>query len=101
MCVSQITGGRKNQITFEISGSKAAIAWDSEHPNVLWLGYGRKANELLIRDPSLLLLVLVRLPVTLGAQRGYRGKGMNSYLYLISYHQPVRFWFQYLCAMRY
>ncbi|MBV8814466.1 MAG: Gfo/Idh/MocA family oxidoreductase [Verrucomicrobia bacterium] len=54
MCVSQVTAGRKNQITFEISGSEGSLAWDSEHPNDLWLGHRDKPNELLIRDPSLL-----------------------------------------------
>jgi predicted dehydrogenase len=54
MSVSQVTAGRKNQITFEIAGSEGSLAWDSEHPNDLWLGHREKANELLIRDPSLL-----------------------------------------------
>jgi predicted dehydrogenase len=54
MCVSQVTAGRKNKITFEIAGSEGSLAWDSEHPNDLWLGHRDKANELLIRDPSLL-----------------------------------------------
>lgn len=54
MSVSQVTAGRKNQITFEIAGSEGSIAWDSEHPNDLWLGHRDKPNELLIRDPSLL-----------------------------------------------
>jgi predicted dehydrogenase len=54
MCVSQVTAGRKNQITFEIAGSEGSLAWNSEHPNDLWLGHRDKPNELLIRDPSLL-----------------------------------------------
>jgi predicted dehydrogenase len=54
MSVSQVTAGRKNQLTFEIAGSEGSLAWDSEHPNDLWLGHREKANELLIRDPSLL-----------------------------------------------
>ena len=54
MSVSQVTAGRKNQITFEIAGSEGSLAWDSEHPNDLWLGHRDKPNELLIRDPSLL-----------------------------------------------
>ena len=32
----------------------AALAWNSECPNDLWLGYRDKPNELLVRDPSLL-----------------------------------------------
>ena len=54
MCVSQITAGRKNQITFEIAGSEGSLAWNSEYPNDLWLGHRDKPNELVIRDPSLL-----------------------------------------------
>jgi len=54
MSVSQVTAGRKNQLTFEIAGSEGSLAWDSEHPNDLWLGHREKPNELLIRDPSLL-----------------------------------------------
>jgi predicted dehydrogenase len=54
LSVSQVTAGRKNQITFEIAGSEGSLSWDSEHPNDLWLGHRDKPNELLIRDPSLL-----------------------------------------------
>ena len=54
MSVSQVTAGRKNQITLEIAGSEGSLAWDSEHPNDLWLGHRDKPNELLIRDPALL-----------------------------------------------
>jgi predicted dehydrogenase len=52
--VSQVTAGRKNQITYEIAGQKAALAWNSERPNELWIGSRDRANELLIRDPALL-----------------------------------------------
>jgi predicted dehydrogenase len=52
--VSQVTAGRKNCIRFEIAGSRAALAWNSERPNELWLGHRDRANELLVRDPALL-----------------------------------------------
>lgn len=52
--VSQVTAGRKNCIRFEIAGSKAALAWDSERPNELWIGHRDRANESLLRDPALL-----------------------------------------------
>ncbi|MCU7496641.1 MAG: Gfo/Idh/MocA family oxidoreductase [Ignavibacteria bacterium] len=52
--VSQISAGRKNNFWFEIDGSKKAISWDQEEPNELWIGYREKANEVLIKDPSLL-----------------------------------------------
>jgi predicted dehydrogenase len=52
--VSQVTAGRKNCIRFEIAGSKAALAWNSERPNELWHGLRDRPNELLLRDPALL-----------------------------------------------
>lgn len=54
MNVSQVTAGRKNSLSFEIAGSKGALAWDGETPNQLWLGHRDRANEILIKDPSLL-----------------------------------------------
>jgi predicted dehydrogenase len=51
--VSQVTAGRKNCIRFEIGGAKATLAWNSEEPNILWIGHREKANESLIRDPAL------------------------------------------------
>lgn len=52
--VSQTTAGRKNCLRFEMAGSKQSMAWDSEKPNELWIGHRETANEVLIRDPSLL-----------------------------------------------
>jgi predicted dehydrogenase len=52
--VSQITAGRKNCLRYEISGAKCALAWNSEAPNELWIGYRDKPNESLVRDPALL-----------------------------------------------
>lgn len=52
--VSQATAGRKNCLRYEISGSKAAYSWNSENPNQLWIGHRNEANEVLMRDPSLL-----------------------------------------------
>lgn len=51
--VSQVTAGRKNQLTYEIAGSKASLAWNSERPNELWIGHRDKPSELLLKDPSL------------------------------------------------
>ena len=52
--VSQVSAGRKNRLSFEIDGSKCALAWDQESPNEMWVGYREKANEILVKDPSLL-----------------------------------------------
>ncbi len=52
--VSQVTAGRKNCLRYEIAGAKAALSWDSERPNELWIGHRDKSNEVLTRDPALL-----------------------------------------------
>jgi predicted dehydrogenase len=52
--VSQCFAGRKNRLFFELAGSKCAVTWDQERPNELWIGHRERANELLIKDPSLL-----------------------------------------------
>ncbi len=52
--VSQVSAGRKNCEEIEIDGSKAAVAWNQEEPNQLWVGHREKANEVVIKDPSLL-----------------------------------------------
>jgi len=52
--VSQVSAGRKNHFWFEIDAGKKAVSWNQERPNELWVGYREKANEILIKDPSLL-----------------------------------------------
>jgi len=52
--VCQTCAGRKNRLFFEIYGSRSSLAWDQERPNEMWVGYREKANELLLKDPSLL-----------------------------------------------
>ncbi len=52
--VSQVSAGRKNREMFEIDGSRCALAWDQEEPNLLWIGRRDRPNELLLKDPSLL-----------------------------------------------
>ncbi|MBS7615122.1 Gfo/Idh/MocA family oxidoreductase [Candidatus Bathyarchaeota archaeon] len=54
LTVSQVAAGKKNDLRFEIYGSKKAVAWSSESPNELWIGYRDKPNELVVKDPSLL-----------------------------------------------
>ena len=51
--VSQITAGRKNCLRYEIAGSEASVAWNSELPNELWIGHRNQANQQLLRDPGL------------------------------------------------
>lgn len=52
--VSQVTAGRKNCLRFEIAGAAKSLAWDSERPDELRVGFRGKANEMLLRDPALL-----------------------------------------------
>ncbi len=52
--VSQVSAGRKNRLYFEIDGSNCALSWDQERPNEMWIGRREKANEILVKDPSLL-----------------------------------------------
>lgn len=52
MTVSQVTAGRKNCLRFDLAGSKAALAWDSEEPNVLHVGHRGRPNECVGRDPG-------------------------------------------------
>jgi predicted dehydrogenase len=54
LVVSQVSAGRKNMLAFELDGSKAALAWNSERAEELWLGHRGRPNELLLRDPGLL-----------------------------------------------
>ncbi|HEX7473595.1 MAG TPA: Gfo/Idh/MocA family oxidoreductase [Candidatus Limnocylindrales bacterium] len=54
VAVSQISAGRKNSLRYEIDGSEAAAAWDSERPEELWIGHRDRPNELLLRNPALM-----------------------------------------------
>ncbi|HEU4671765.1 MAG TPA: Gfo/Idh/MocA family oxidoreductase [Candidatus Limnocylindrales bacterium] len=54
LSVSQVSPGRKNSLQWEIDGSDAAAAWDSETPDHLWLGHRDRPNELLQRNPALM-----------------------------------------------
>ncbi|WP_437654836.1 Gfo/Idh/MocA family protein [Sorangium sp. So ce1182] len=54
MTVSQVSAGRKNRAFYEIDGARAAIAWNGESPNELWIGHRDKPNEVLFKDPALM-----------------------------------------------
>lgn len=54
MTVSQVSAGRKARLWFEINGSKASLAWNSEEPNTLWIGHRSQANQELGKDPALM-----------------------------------------------
>jgi predicted dehydrogenase len=48
--VSQVSAGRKNRLSWEIDGSRAALAWHSEAPEELWVGHRGRPNELLLSE---------------------------------------------------
>ena len=54
MTVSQVSAGRKARMWFEVDGSEASLAWNSESPNTLWIGHRDQANQELVKDPALL-----------------------------------------------
>jgi predicted dehydrogenase len=54
LAVSQVSAGRKNSLQWEVDGSAAAVAWDSENPDALWIGRRERPNELLLRNPALM-----------------------------------------------
>jgi predicted dehydrogenase len=51
---SQVSAGRKNRLSIEICGTKSSVAWDQERPNELWVGHRDSANQVVLKDPSLL-----------------------------------------------
>jgi predicted dehydrogenase len=55
MTASQVSAGCKNRLSIEIYGSKGSVAWNQERPDELWMGNRNAPNQILIKDPSLLL----------------------------------------------
>lgn len=54
MTVSQVSTGRKNRLFVEIYGTKASVVWNGEQPDELWIGQRNTANQIVVKDPSLL-----------------------------------------------
>jgi predicted dehydrogenase len=54
VAVSQLSPGRKNSLEYEIDGSAASVAWESELPDHLWVGHREAPNEILQRNPALM-----------------------------------------------
>jgi predicted dehydrogenase len=51
---SQVSAGRKNRLSIEICGTKSSVAWNQERPDELWVGHRDQANQIFVKDPSLL-----------------------------------------------
>jgi predicted dehydrogenase len=54
VAISQVSAGRKNSVQWEIDGSRAAAAWDSETPDHLWIGHRGRPNEIMQRGAELM-----------------------------------------------
>jgi predicted dehydrogenase len=54
MTASQVSAGRKNGLSIEIYGTKSSVAWNQERPDELWSGHRDVANQIYVKDPSLL-----------------------------------------------
>ncbi|MEN6520252.1 MAG: Gfo/Idh/MocA family oxidoreductase [Armatimonadota bacterium] len=52
--VCQVSAGRKNRLYYEIDCEKAALAFDQEDVERLWIGQRGAANQVMMRDPSIL-----------------------------------------------
>jgi predicted dehydrogenase len=52
--VSQVSAGSKNNLRLQVDGTAAALRWEQERPEELWIGRRGAANELLLKDSELL-----------------------------------------------
>lgn len=53
--VAQTLPGHKNDLQLEVNGSRSSLRWRQEEQNELWIGHHDCANEVLAKDPSLVL----------------------------------------------
>jgi predicted dehydrogenase len=87
--VSQINAGRKNTLRYEIAGAKCSVAFSSETPNDLWIGYRGRPNELFTRDPGM----LADLPAGFTNYPGGHNEGFPD-----AFKQCFRSFYQYIAA---
>ncbi len=52
--ISQVSAGRKNYLNWEIDCANAAVAWNTENPENLWIGHRGQPNQIFKRDPGLM-----------------------------------------------
>lgn len=72
LVVSQASPGRKNRLTFSFDGTLAALGFDQERPEDLWVG-GVAGNRSLARDPDALAPGAARYAVLpAGHPQGYQ-----------------------------
>lgn len=58
--VGQVCAGHKNDLMIEVAGATGSIRWRQERENELWIGRRHGPNELLQKDPSLVIADVAR-----------------------------------------
>lgn len=53
--VGQVIPGHKNDLQLELSGRKCSLKWRQEEQNELWIGRHDQPNQMMAKDPSLVL----------------------------------------------
>jgi predicted dehydrogenase len=53
--VGQVCPGHKNDLVLEICGARSSVKWRQEHQNELSFGHRDRPNEILQKDPSLIV----------------------------------------------
>jgi predicted dehydrogenase len=51
--ISQVSAGKKNELTIQLDAARESYAWNQEEPNVLTIGRRDVPNERVLRDASL------------------------------------------------
>jgi predicted dehydrogenase len=51
----QVAAGCKHRLSIEIYGSRKSAMWNQERPDELWIGNRNTGNQIIIKDPSLML----------------------------------------------
>jgi predicted dehydrogenase len=91
--IGQVCAGHKNDLWIELNAADASIRWRQEQQNELWIGRRDGANELLAKDPSLMMPAArpyARLPG--GHQEGWPDAFANVirdiYTFIAEGHRP-------------
>jgi predicted dehydrogenase len=50
LALSQVSPGRKNHLSWELSGAEASLGWGSENPEQLWIGHRDGPNQIQLRS---------------------------------------------------
>ena len=69
--ISQVSAGRKNRLTWQVDGSRSALAWTSEDPEYLWIGHRGRPNEVMQTDTSMMSELGAARPLPRRPRRGY------------------------------